>query len=111
MKPRENGLTTTTLRDAAQQVISHSTAAGSNVKSSVAHGYDAAGRRTYATYEDALGQAYGYDNAGQVKNVIVNTANPATVNPTASPTHAYNYDPAGNRTSVLDASVTIKRDT
>jgi RHS repeat-associated protein len=30
----------------------------------------------------------------------------ATVNPTASPTHAYNYDPVGNRTSVLEAGVT-----
>jgi YD repeat-containing protein len=68
--------------------------------------YDAAGRSIYAQYEDNLGQAYSYDNAGQVKNVKVNTANPATTNATASPTHAYNYDSAGNRTSSLDNGLT-----
>lgn len=86
----ENGLTTTTQRDAAYQVTSLSTAAGASVKSSVAHGYDTAGRRKYAQYEDTQGQAYNYDSAGQVKNVLVNTANPATASATASPTHSYN---------------------
>jgi RHS repeat-associated protein len=102
----ENGLTTTTVRDAALQVTSHSTASGASVKSSVAHGYDAAGRRKYAQYEDSNGQAYHYDSAGQIKNVVVNTATPATTNATVSSSHAYYYDLNGNRTSVLDTGLT-----
>jgi RHS repeat-associated protein len=76
------------------------------VKSSVAHGYDAAGRRKYAQYEDSNGQAYHYDSAGQIKNVVVNTATPATTNATVSSSHAYYYDLNGNRTSVLDTGLT-----
>lgn len=71
------------------------------MKSSVAHGYDNAGRRKYAQYEDNLGQAYNYDSAGQVKNVLVNTSNPATASATVAPTHSYNYDANGNRNSAL----------
>jgi len=57
--------------------------------------------RLSAAYEDSIGQAYAYDPANQVTHSRVNIANPAGANATTSPTHAYTYDKAGNRTSSL----------
>ncbi len=98
----ENGLTTTWSRDAAGQPLNVLTKNAANtVISGVAHTLDAASRRTSATYEDNLGQAYAYDAASQVTHGKVNISNAATASATASPTHFYAYDPAGNRNSSL----------
>jgi RHS repeat-associated protein len=98
----ENGLTTSWTRDGAGRTQSVGTWNSGNVLvSGVGHTLDAMGRRTSATYEDGNGQAYAYDPAGQVTHGKVNISSPATANPTQSPTHAYTYDPAGNRNSSL----------
>jgi RHS repeat-associated protein len=98
----ENNITTTWTRDAAYQTTSYLTNNTSNTTvSGVTHGYDDASRRKYAQYEDNLGQAYSYDDAGQVTNAKVNIANPATTSATTSPTHSYDYDAVGNRNSSL----------
>jgi RHS repeat-associated protein len=98
----ENNITTTWTRDAAYQTTSYLANNTSNsTVSGVTHGYDDASRRKYAQYEDNLGQAYSYDDAGQVTNAKVNIANPATTSATTSPTHSYDYDAVGNRNSSL----------
>jgi RHS repeat-associated protein len=103
----ENNLTTHWTRDAAYQTTAYQTktSAGLN-RAGVEHGYDSNGRRKWAKYEDNLGQAYAYDDAGQVTHAKVNVANPHTATATSSPTHHYQYDDVGNRTSVLDLGVT-----
>ena len=98
----ENGLTTTWSRDLAGQPLGVLTKDATNtVISGVTHTLDAATRRKSATYEDNLGQAYAYDVASQVTHGKVNIANAANATATAGPTHAYTYDPAGNRNSSL----------
>jgi RHS repeat-associated protein len=103
----ENNTYSTITRDAAYQITSYShPGSAGNTGTSAQYGYDNAGRRKWVKYEDNLGQAYAYDNAGQVTHAKVGIANANTAVATSSPTHFYDYDLAGNREQVVDSGVT-----
>jgi RHS repeat-associated protein len=59
-------------------------------------GYDAAGRRTSATWPNTSTASYGYDSANQLTNLIHKTSGGGTI-----ASFAYRYDANGNRTNLV----------
>jgi len=68
----------------------------------VTFAYDAAGKRTRMTYPNGTETTYAYDAASQLTQIL----HRKTADNTAIAFANYNYDPAGNRTSMQDLTGT-----
>ncbi|MDD5200722.1 MAG: hypothetical protein PHC88_13075 [Terrimicrobiaceae bacterium] len=106
-----NGVVTTYTHDELNRVTAISAASGATVLWASGYGYDAIGNRTYATglYGGTGGDAYQYDNLGQLTGVKYNTATASSgyasaTSPASTETTA--YDAAGNRSSQTIGSTT-----
>ncbi|MDD5199547.1 MAG: hypothetical protein PHC88_07050 [Terrimicrobiaceae bacterium] len=106
-----NGAVTTYTYDELNRVTAISAASGATVLWASGYGYDAIGNRTYGTglYGGTGGDAYQYDNLGQLTGVKYHTATASSgyasaTSPASTETTA--YDAAGNRASRTVGSTT-----
>lgn len=84
--------------------ITHTNGAG--VFASFEYGYNSLGHRMYEKRAHGLGDAYQYDLLGQVTNVQYEAWDVDTNPQFANRAVGYQYDPNGNRESVIDNGVT-----
>ena len=92
---RPNGNATNRIYDAASQLQAVDHYQGATEWKTFDYAYDAVGRRTSITREDAKVDVFGYDAIDQVTSAAYKASN--TSGSGAQNTESFTFDPMGNR--------------
>jgi RHS repeat-associated protein len=101
-KALQNGTSTAYAYDDARRLLSIDHQKGAASFARFNYGYDNVNRRTFVQYDNTKGDVYSYDAIDQVTDVKYDVTNPDGVAGTPIRAVNYNYDAAGNRTTLTN---------